>query len=140
MTTAKPRRKAPPPGAAARLSSKGKIVAGCLTPHPPHLVYADNPKQNEAKSEGGWETIRWGYERLRHSLARAGREYDVILVHSPHWRTRVGHHILATPHLKSRSVDPIFPNLFRYDYDIKVDVDLARDIHARAGKAGLTTK
>lgn len=119
---------------------RGRIIAGCLTPHPPHLVYADNPKQNEPRSEGGWETIRWGYERLRHSLARAGREYDVILVHSPHWRTRVGHHILSVPRLKSRSVDPIFPNLFRYDYDIKVDVDLAHDIHARAERAGLTTK
>lgn len=138
------------PGAAAKRSAKsaqsvarggkGSIVAGCLAPHPPHLVYADNPKQNQARSEGGWEPIRWGYERLRHSLARAGRDYDVIIVHSPHWRTRVGHHVLSVPRLKSLSVDPIFPNLFRYDYDIKVDVELARAIHDRGAKAGLTTK
>lgn len=119
---------------------KGSIVAGCLAPHPPHLVYADNPPQNQARSEGGWETIRWGYERLRHSLARVGREYDVILVHSPHWRTRVGHHFLGVPRLKSLSVDPIFPNLFRYGYDIKVDVELAQDIHDRGATLGLTTK
>ena len=25
---------------------------GALAPHPPHLVYAENPPQNEAKSEG----------------------------------------------------------------------------------------
>jgi 2-aminophenol/2-amino-5-chlorophenol 1,6-dioxygenase beta subunit len=118
----------------------GSIVAGCLTPHPPHLVYADNPPQNEARSEGGWETIRWGYERLRHSLARAGRDYDVILVHSPHWRTRVGHHVLAVPHFKSLSVDPIFPNLFRYNFDFDVDVDLARSIHKRGEAKGLTMK
>ena len=31
--------------------AKGQIVAGCLAPHPPHLVYADNPPQNEAYSE-----------------------------------------------------------------------------------------
>ena len=41
------------------------IVAGALVPHPPHLVYADNPPQNEPTSTGGWEGLRWGYERLR---------------------------------------------------------------------------
>ena len=30
--------------------SKGEIVLGCLAPHPPHLVYAENPPQNEAFS------------------------------------------------------------------------------------------
>ena len=45
--------------------AEGKIVAGCLAPHPPHLVYADNPEQNEAYSEGGWETLRWGYNASR---------------------------------------------------------------------------
>jgi 2-aminophenol/2-amino-5-chlorophenol 1,6-dioxygenase beta subunit len=118
--------------------SKGSIVAGCLAPHPPHLVYADNPPQNEPRSEGGWETIRWGYERLRHSLAR--REFDVIIVHSPHWRTRVGHHFLGVPHFKSKSVDPIFPNLFRFDFDFDCDVDLARDIAGRGADKGLVTK
>jgi len=44
--------------------SKGEIVLGCLAPHPPHLVYAENPPQNEAFSEGGWETLRWGYAKL----------------------------------------------------------------------------
>ncbi|HET6399033.1 MAG TPA: tRNA U-34 5-methylaminomethyl-2-thiouridine biosynthesis protein [Candidatus Thermoplasmatota archaeon] len=125
---------------ATRGRGAGRIVAGCLTPHPPHLVYADNPPQNEARSEGGWEPIRWGYERLRHSLSRAGRDYDVIIVHSPHWRTRVGHHFLGVPHFKSLSVDPIFPNLFRYHYDFDVDVELARDIHDRAAGKGLATK
>jgi len=118
----------------------GKIVAGCLAPHPPHLVYADNPPQNEPRAEAGWEPIRWGYERLRHSLARAGREYDVIIVHSPHWRTRVGHHFLGVPHFKNLSVDPIFPNLFRYHFDFDCDVGLARDIAGRAEEKGLVTR
>ena len=38
--------------------ARGQIVAGALAPHPPHLVYADNPPQNEAKAEGGWEVLR----------------------------------------------------------------------------------
>ncbi len=115
--------------------SKGRIVAGCLAPHPPHLVYADNPAQNEPRSEGGWETIRWGYERLRHSLSR--RDFDVIIVHSPHWRTRIGHHVLNVPHFKGKSVDPIFPNLFRFQYDFDCDTDLASDIVARGQDKGL---
>ena len=45
--------------------SKGEIIAGFLAPHPPHLVYGENPKQNEAKSQGGWEQLRWAYERAR---------------------------------------------------------------------------
>ena len=55
----------------------GRIVAGVLAPHPPHLVYADNPPQNEPRAECGWEELRWGYERLRRNLAR--RDYDVIM-------------------------------------------------------------
>lgn len=117
---------------------KGRIIAGCLAPHPPHLVYADNPPQNEPNSEGGWEPIRWGYERLQHSLSR--RDYDVIIVHSPHWRTRVGHHFLGVPRFDNLSVDPIFPNLFRYRCALDVDVPLAEAIHDAAAGKGLVTK
>jgi 2-aminophenol/2-amino-5-chlorophenol 1,6-dioxygenase beta subunit len=115
---------------------KGQIVAGLLAPHPPHLVYAENPQQNEPRSECGWETLRWAYERLRKNLSKI--EYDVLVVHSPHWRTNVGTHFLGVPHFKSLSVDPVFPNLFRYHYDLKVDVGLAQSMHDEAGKLGLT--
>ena len=115
--------------------AKGEIVMGALAPHPPHLVYAENPPQNEPVSEGGWEELRWGYERLRKSLAR--KEFDVIIVHTPHWQTYVGTHFLGVPQFKSLSVDPIFPNLFRYSYDLSVDVELSRSIHDAAAKAGL---
>ncbi len=108
----------------------GRIIAGCLAPHPPHLVYGENPPQNEPKSECGWETLRWGYEELRERIPKD--EYDVIIVHSPHWRTYIGTHILAIPEAKSISVDPIFPNLFRFHYDLKVDVDLAKSIYSEA--------
>lgn len=116
----------------------GRIVMGALAPHPPHLVYADNPKQNEPRSEGGWEVLRWGYDALRAKLKK--KDYDVIVVHSPHWRTVVGHHFLGVPHFKSLSVDPIFPNLFRYHYDLKVDVELAEAMCAEAASQGLATK
>lgn len=116
----------------------GRIVAGVLAPHPPHLVYAENPDRNEPRSEGGWEELRWGYERLRRSLA--AREYDVLIVHSPHWRTFVGHHFLGVPRFSGLSVDPIFPNLFRYRYDLTVDVPLAEAIAEEARGAGLVTK
>lgn len=118
--------------------SKGKIVAGILAPHPPHLVYAENPPQNEPKAECGWETLRWAYERLRKSLANI--EYDVLVVHSPHWRTNSGTHFLGVPNFKSISVDPVFPNLFRYHYDLNVDVDLAERICKLAEADGLETQ
>jgi 2-aminophenol/2-amino-5-chlorophenol 1,6-dioxygenase beta subunit len=114
------------------------IVAGCLAPHPPHLVYAENPPQNEPKAECGWETLRWGYQSLRESLAKI--DYDVLVVLSPHWRTYVGTHVLACPQFKGLSVDPIFPHLFRYQYDLKVDVDLAKSICDEANKVGHPTK
>ena len=57
---------------------KGRIVAGCIAPHPPHLVYAENPPQNEPVAEGGWEQLRWGYERLRASLA--DKDYDALVL------------------------------------------------------------
>lgn len=117
---------------------KGKIVAGFLAPHPPHLVYAENPPQNEPRAECGWETLRWGYERVRKSLEKI--DYDVIVIISPHWRTYVGTHFLGVPHFKSISVDPIFPNLFRYNYDLKVDVPLAEAICKNAAGKGLETK
>ena len=118
--------------------AKGKIVAGCLAPHPPHLVYGENPEQNEPKSECGWETLRWAYESLRNSLSNI--DYDVLVVHSPHWRTQVGTHFLGVEKFKSLSVDPVFPHLFRFHYDLSVDVDLSRSIHDHAKKRGLVTQ
>ena len=109
--------------------SKGKIVAGCLSPHPPHLVYATNPPQNEPSAECGWETLRWGYERMRKQLDAL--DYDVLVILSPHWQTYVGTHFLGLPQFKSLSVDPIFPNLFRFSYDLQVDVALAEAISSR---------
>lgn len=113
----------------------GRIVAGALAPHPPHLVYAENPPQNEPKAQCGWESLRWGYARLRRDIERL--DPDVILVHSPHWRTVTGTHVLGCPHFSSLSVDPIFPNLFRYRYDLQVDVDLARAIVHEGRQAGV---
>lgn len=120
------------------MAKKGQIVAGCLAPHPPHLVYAENPPQNEPRAECGWETLRWGYERMRKSLDK--KDYDVLIVHSPHWRTMVGTHFLGLKHFKSLSVDPVFPNLFRFHYDLEVDVDLSQAIHDEAKGMGLATK
>ena len=116
----------------------GRIVFGALAPHPPHLVYADNPPQNEPSAECGWETLRWGYERLRRDLANI--DYDTIVVLSPHWQTYVGTHFLGVPHFKSLSVDPVFPNLFRFHYELDVDVALAEGMCAAAAAEGLVTK
>ena len=118
--------------------AQGEIVAGCLAPHPPHLVYAENPEQNEPVAEGGWEQLRWGYERLRESLSEI--EYDAIVILSPHWQTYVGTHFLGLENFQSLSVDPIFPNLFRYHYNMNVDVELAQQIHDKAQDAGLAVK
>ena len=118
--------------------SKGKIVAGALAPHPPHLVYAENPPQNEPKAECGWENLRWGYERLRKNLEKL--DFDSIVVFSPHWQTYIGTHFLGVPSFKSLSVDPIFPNLFRYHYDLKVDVQLAETLEKCARESGMQTK
>ena len=117
------------------MSGTGRIVAGMLAPHPPHLVYADNPPQNEPTAECGWETLRWGYDRARKDLE--ARPFDVIVVLTAHWQTYVGTHFLGLPHFKSLSVDPIFPNLFRFQYDLTVDVALAEGICSRAADAGL---
>ena len=120
------------------MSKKGKIIAGVLAPHPPHLVYGENPPQNAPKSECGWEELRWAYERCRKSIL--AKKPDVLLVHSPHWMTVVGHHFLGLPHFKGLSVDPIFPHLFRYSYDLKVDVELSLAIESTTKKKGLITK
>ena len=118
--------------------SKGEILAGFLAPHPPHLVYAENPAQNEPRAEGGWEQLRWAYERARKSLDRL--KPDVLLVHSPHWMTNVGHHFLGVRHLSGKSVDPIFPNLFRYNFELEVDLELAEACCAAAHDMGLVTQ
>ena len=118
--------------------SEGTIVAGALAPHPPHLVYAENPPQNEPRAECGWENLRWGYERMRARLDEL--DYDVLVVLSPHWQTYVGTHFLGVPRFESLSVDPIFPNLFRYRYRMDVDVPLAEAICAEAASEGLVTQ
>lgn len=118
--------------------SGGRIVAAVLAPHPPHLVYADNPPQNEPRAECGWEELRMGYERLRRALERL--EPEVLIVLSPHWQTYIGTHFLGVERFESLSVDPVFPNLFRYRYALDVDVALAEAICERAACAGLVTK
>lgn len=118
--------------------AKGEILAGFLAPHPPHLVYGENPPQNEPRSKGGWEPLRWAYQRARKSLDEL--KPDVLLVHSPHWMTQLGHHFLGVRHLSGKSVDPIFPNLFRYSFELEVDVELAEACCDQAGKAGLVAK
>ncbi len=115
--------------------SNGTIVAGFLAPHPPHLVYGENPPQNRVKSKGGWETLRWAYQNCRETIKRL--KPDVILVHSPHWTTIVGHHLACVPTLKGRSIDPIFPHLFQYDYSMKVDTELAQLVYEEAQKLDL---
>lgn len=115
----------------------GGIVAGYLAPHPPHLIYAENPEQNEPRSRGGWEVLRWGYDEVRRRLA-ADRP-DVLVVHAPHWITMVGHHVNCVPNPRGVSVEPIFPHLFRYHYDFRTDVELAEAILDEAGELGLVT-
>lgn len=117
---------------------QGSIIGGFLAPHPPHLVYGENPPQNEPRSQGGWEPLRWAYERARASLDAL--KPDVLLVHSPHWMTQVGHHFLGVPRLAGKSVDPIFPNLFRYEFGLDVDVELAEACCEEARAGGLVAK
>ncbi len=116
----------------------GAVVGGILAPHPPHLVYASNPPQNEPRSSGAgaWQELLAGYQRLRASLE--ARVYDVLVVHTPHWKTRTGTHFLGVPHFSGLSVDPIFPNLFRFQYELDVDVALSQSIHDHARDAGLS--
>ena len=116
----------------------GQILSGFLAPHPPHLVYGENPEQNEPRSQGGWEPLRWAYERARASLAAC--KPDVLLIHTPHWITQVGHHFLGVRQMSGKSVDPIFPNLFRYRFAVEVDVDLAEACAEEGRKLGLVTK
>jgi 2-aminophenol/2-amino-5-chlorophenol 1,6-dioxygenase beta subunit len=119
-------------------SGQGRIIGGWLAPHPPHLVYGENPPQNEPKSRGGWESLRWAYENCRRRIKE--QKPDVILVHSPHWQTVVGHHVTAVPKLEGLSVDPIFPHLFRYKFAMDVDVELAEAIHDEARSEGLIAR
>lgn len=116
---------------------KGKIVAGCLAPHPPHLLYALNPEQNipEATGSGAWNSLLQGYTSLQKSLTR--KEFDVLIVHTPHWKTIMGHHLLFVPHFEGLSVDPIFPNLFRFNYNINIDIELSKEILDQGKKEGL---
>lgn len=116
----------------------GAILAGFLAPHPPHLVYGENPPQNKPRSQGGWETLRWAYEHCRNKI-RALKP-DVILVHSPHWQTTVGHHFLATPQLSGLSIDPVFPHLFQYQFKMDIDVALAEACVEEAKALGLLAK
>ncbi|WP_327037644.1 tRNA U-34 5-methylaminomethyl-2-thiouridine biosynthesis protein [Micromonospora maris] len=119
--------------------ARAGIVAGVLSPHPPHLIYAENPPQNEPRSTGGWEVLRWAYERLRKRIREVHRP-DVLIVHAPHWITMVGHHVNCVPNPRGVSVEPIFPHLFRYSYDFRTDVELGEAIADEATDLGLVTR
>lgn len=114
-------------------------MAGYLAPHPPQLIYAENPPQNEPVSTGGWEVLRWGYQEVRRRICEEHRP-DVLVVHAPHWITMVGHHVNCVPNPRGVSVEPIFPHLFRYHYDFTTDVELAGAIAQEAEVGGLLVK
>ena len=118
---------------------RGRIVAGYIAPHPPHLIYAENPPQNEPRSTGGWEGLRWGYDEVRRRIKEVHRP-DVIVVHAPHWITMIGHHVNCVPRPAGFSVEPIFPHLLRYHYEFETDVELAEAIADEAAAAGLVTR
>lgn len=118
-------------------ASRSGVAAGYLAPHPPHLVYAENPPQNEPRSEGGWEILRWAYDRVRKRIRRL--RPDVIVVHAPHWITMVGHHVNCVPNPRGLSVEPIFPHLLRFRYDFRTDVELAEAVADQASADGLVT-
>ena len=114
-------------------------MAGFLAPHPPHLVYADNPAANEPRSEGGWEQLRWAYQDIRRRI-REELKPDVIIVHAPHWITMIGHHVNCVPNPRGFSVEPIFPDLLRFHYDFKTDVQLAEAVYEEARADGLVAR
>lgn len=64
----------------------------------------------------------------------------MLPVHSPHCITQQGQHFLGVRHLSGKPVDPIFPNVFRYTFDLNVDVELAEACCDEAHALGLTTK
>ncbi len=131
--------RAPAPGPTPSANAPGPgIVAGYLAPHPPHLLYAENPPQNEPRSTGGWETLRWAYEDVRQRVKALAP--DVIVIHAPHWITMVGHHVNCVPNPRGFSVEPIFPHLLRYHYDFRTDVELAHAIADQAHEDGLVTR
>jgi 2-aminophenol/2-amino-5-chlorophenol 1,6-dioxygenase beta subunit len=54
--------------------------------------------------------------------------------------THVGHHFLGVRHLSGKSVDPIFPNLFRYTFSLDVDLELAEACAREASALGLVSQ
>ena len=59
------------------------------------------------------------------------------MVLTPHWQTYIGNHFLGLERFQNISVDPIFPNLFRFHHDIKVDVELSEAMQRSAEEAGI---
>jgi 2-aminophenol/2-amino-5-chlorophenol 1,6-dioxygenase beta subunit len=129
---------AEPAPAPAPSADRTGILAGYLAPHPPHLAYAENPPQNEPRSQGGWEGLRWAYEDVRARIRAL--QPDVIVLHAPHWITMVGHHVNCVPNPRGFSVEPIFPHLLRFHYDFRTDVELAEAIADQAAADGLVTR
>jgi 2-aminophenol/2-amino-5-chlorophenol 1,6-dioxygenase beta subunit len=87
----------------------GEILAGFLAPHPPHLVYGENLRRtNRAPKAAG--ALRWAYERAQEPRGAQARRAAGALAPLI---TQLGHHFLGVRNLRGKSVDPIFPNLFR---------------------------
>ena len=122
----------------------GQIIAGFLAPHPPHLVYGENPPQNEPRSQGGWEPLRWAYEHARRSLEEL--KPDVLLAHSPHWITQQGHHFLGIRNLNGKSVlqglhvDDNWHEYGDLPFDMKIDVEFAELALKKTAEAGIKAK
>ena len=60
------------PAGLHQLMGKGRIVAGCIAPHPPHLVYAENPPSERAGCRRRLGTTALGLRTLAGLAGRQG--------------------------------------------------------------------
>ncbi|MBX2861327.1 MAG: hypothetical protein KTR14_08830 [Vampirovibrio sp.] len=107
------------------------IKKAYMVPGLPHLVF-----RNES-----WSSLQTAYQEVGKTIQSLNP--DIIVVYSAQWISVLGHSFQADPNPKGHHVDENWYSLSKqatFDFDFKVDVDLAQKAASIADRMGLATK
>lgn len=102
-----------------------------LIPGLPHLLLKPSGKLE-------WQKLRLALDKVKSEIRDLNP--DLIMIYSTYWSSIIGHQIQARENIKWTLVDDEWHSLGSIKYEMKSDVEFAKDLSENCNKRGLLTK
>lgn len=107
------------------------IIKSYLVPGLPHLLLQPNKKPQWKKLKNALDKVKTEIEEINP---------DLIMIYSTYWSSIIGHQIQAREHIKWTLVDEEWHSLGSIKYEMKSDVEFAKQLSKNCNQKGLLTK